>query len=50
MLSTLAESEAYLREELERDPLRIGAHPGFFPHRPGWASFDDRAYVRLRVT
>ena len=45
---TLAESEAYLADDIERDPLRIGDHPGFRAAAPG-ASFDDRAYIRVRL-
>ena len=47
---TLAQAEAELAELLIRDPLRIDrAHPGTKGRRPGQASFDDRAYVRLRA-
>jgi len=47
---TLAQAEAELAELLVRDPLRIDrAHPGTKGRRPGQASFDDRAYVRLRA-
>jgi hypothetical protein len=45
--ATLADAEAYLRADLERDPLRIGRHPGFRARGP--VSFDDRAYIRLRA-
>lgn len=46
---TLAAAEAELADLLARDPMRIDkAHPGTKGRRPGNASFDDRAYVRLR--
>jgi glycerophosphoryl diester phosphodiesterase len=44
---TLAETEAYLERDIERDPLRIGRHASTKGVAPGEASFDDRAYVRL---
>jgi hypothetical protein len=47
--ATLDEAETYLRADLERDPLRIGRHPGFRAVGQGRVSFDDRAYVRLRT-
>jgi hypothetical protein len=47
---TLAQAEVELAELLARDPLRIDwAAPGTKGRRPGAASFDDRAYVRLRA-
>lgn len=46
--AALAEAEAELRDSLAEDPLRIGDHPATKGVRPGAASFDDRAYLRLR--
>ena len=47
---TLAQAEHELAEVLARDPLRIDTSaPGTKGRRPGQASFDDRAYVRLRA-
>jgi hypothetical protein len=47
---TLKEAEAELADLLAHDPLRIDkAHPGTKGRRPGNASFDDRAYLRLRA-
>ena len=47
---SLAQAEAELADLLARDPLRIDkGNPGTKGRRPGQASFDDRAYVRLRA-
>ena len=47
---TLTQAEAELAALLARDPLRIEkAAPGTKGRRPGHASYDDRAYVRLRA-
>lgn len=47
VLPTLSDTETYLRDDLQRDPLRIGAHAGTKAPAPGFVSFDDRTYVRL---
>jgi hypothetical protein len=47
VLGTLSESEAYLDDELARDPMRIGRHCETKGLLPGHASFDDRAYLRI---
>jgi hypothetical protein len=47
--ATLAEAEDELRESLSNDPLRIGVHRSTKGMSSGAASFDDRAYLRLRV-
>ena len=46
---TLKESEAWLEYILEHDPLFIDLHLAAKGWRPGAASFDDRAYVRLEL-
>ena len=46
---TLAESERLLQESIRLDPLRIGPQPGTKAVRPGYVSFDDRTYVRVRL-
>jgi len=47
---TLNQAEQELADLLARDPLRIDkGNPGTKGRRPGQASFDDRAYVRLRA-
>lgn len=48
-LPTLAEAERELGRLLEEDPLCIDALRGTKAVAPGNASFDDRAYVRLRL-
>jgi glycerophosphoryl diester phosphodiesterase len=47
---TLAEAEAYLEASLAEDPLRIHEHPEVRGVSKGNVSYDDRAYVRFRVT
>ncbi|MGH3082781.1 MAG: hypothetical protein ACRDNP_01755 [Gaiellaceae bacterium] len=47
---TLAEAEAYLETSLAEDPLRIHKHPEVRGVSRGNVSYDDRAYVRFRVT
>jgi hypothetical protein len=49
VLPSLGESEAFLAEDLAVDPLRIGRHKSTKGVRPGFASFDDRAYLRFRA-
>jgi glycerophosphoryl diester phosphodiesterase len=50
LCTTLAESEAQLQQQRNEDPLNIGprfqATKGF---HPDFNSFDDRAYLRLKV-
>lgn len=45
----LHDAERDLRERLDEDPLCIGDLCGTKGVRPGNDSFDDRAYVRLRI-
>lgn len=47
--ATLTESEAQLEHVLEHDPLLSELHVAAKGWRPGAASFDDRAYLRLDV-
>lgn len=47
LLQTLAQSEEYLRRDIEEDPLRIGRHPSTKAVAPQHKSFDDRAYLRF---
>jgi hypothetical protein len=47
--ATLAEAEAELARLLDEDPLCIGPLHGAKGVRPGDRSFDDRAYLRVRV-
>lgn len=47
--TTLAESERLLAKDIAADPLRVGAHPATKAVAPGANSFDDRAYLRIRV-
>ena len=47
---TLAEAEAYLQQSLADDPQRVHAHPEVKGVRSGQVSFDDRAYLRFRVS
>ena len=49
LLPTLAETELALRDELERDPLRIERHASTKAVVPGAGSFDDRTYLRVAV-
>lgn len=49
LLPTLDLSEAYLHDILARDPLLIGEVKSTKGLAPGCQSFDDRAYVRLRL-
>ncbi len=46
---TLRESEAWLAEVLERDPLLTELHLAAKGWRPENISFDDRAYLRLEL-
>lgn len=46
---TLAASESALAMLLERDPLRMQEPPATKGLRPGDCSYDDRAYLRIRV-
>ncbi|MGW1158859.1 GNAT family N-acetyltransferase [Streptomyces sp. NPDC002519] len=47
---TLTAAEDELREAIGQDPLRIGVNPGTKGIKPGAASFDDRTYVRVRLS
>lgn len=47
---TLKESEQALLARLKRDPLLVAEPPQTKGWRPGAASYDDRAYVRVRLT
>lgn len=49
LFSTLKESEEALRHQLAADPQNIGTFVATKGLMPGNVSFDDRAYVRLRV-
>jgi len=44
---TLAESEALLQQQRRDDPLNIGRFQATKAFRPGFNSFDDRAYIRF---
>lgn len=46
---TLDETEAYLRRMLAGDPLCMHRNVGTKGVRPGNCSYDDRAYLRLRI-
>lgn len=46
---TLDETEAYLRRMLAEDPLCMHRNVGTKGVRPGNCSYDDRAYLRLRI-
>lgn len=47
---SLSETERALEEDLRVDPLRIGAHPATKASPAAGCSYDDRAYLRLRLT
>lgn len=49
VFGTLMETEAYLKADIKRDPLRIGRHPSTKGVAPDATSFDDRAYLRLAL-
>ena len=46
---TLEQAEAYLRESVAEDPLRIHRHPEVRGVMEGMASYDDRAYLRFTL-
>ena len=46
---TLGESEAHLSQQREQDPLNIGDFQATKAFHPDFNSFDDRAYIRLKV-
>ncbi len=48
--STLEESEKLLAAAIERDPLRLEHPPGTKVASPDNISFDDRTYVRVRIS
>lgn len=50
LFSTLEETEQYLQENLQEDPLCKGVLMSTKCPGPGDASFDDRAYLRLRLS
>lgn len=50
VLPTLAASESRLAEILARDPLCFREYRSTKGVRPGCVSFDDRAYLRIRLT
>ena len=47
--TTLAETERLLATDLASDPLRIGTHAATKAVMNGATSFDDRAYLRVRL-
>lgn len=49
LFKSLSETEDYLHHCLQMDPLCIHAHPSVHRWIPGNHSFDDRAYLRLKV-
>lgn len=49
LFATLAETERYLAEDVNTDPLRAGRHRGFIAVQSPLLSFDDRSYVRLAI-
>jgi glycerophosphoryl diester phosphodiesterase len=49
LFPTLAESEQHLQQQRENDPLNIGLFQATKAFHPDFNSFDDRAYIRLRV-
>ena len=49
LLPTLAESEAALQQQLADDPLNIGRFKATKGCMEGNNSFDDRAYIRIKV-
>ena len=48
--ATLTAAEAELQAAIAQDPLRIGVNPGTKGIKPGATSFDDRTYVRVRLS
>ena len=48
-MPTLEEAEAYLKQSLADDPLRIHRHSEVRGVGEGQVSYDDRAYVRFRL-
>lgn len=50
LFPSLEETEAYLHQTLAEDPLGIHKHPLTRAHNPDHHSFDDRSYIRFRVT
>ena len=49
LFDTLEETEIYLKEALESDPICIGLLRGTKGINPGNVSYDDRTYVSFRV-
>ena len=50
LFPTLEQSEAYLKEIIQKDPLQISIHPSTKGIGLNNISFDDRAYIRLLTT
>ncbi|MBK5926320.1 hypothetical protein [Rhodobaculum claviforme] len=48
--ATLAEAEAQLARALAADPQCVGVLKGTKGLRPGQVSFDDRSYLRMRIS
>lgn len=49
LFDTLSETESYLNVQLKEDPLFIGKHKSTKGYYPGNQSFDDRAYIKIKV-
>lgn len=49
LFDTLERTEAYLEEALQEDPLCIGPLMGTKGLKPDQESFDDRAYIRVKL-
>ncbi len=49
LADTLEETERLLARSLAEDPLRIGQYPSTKGVAPGNVSFDDRAFLRVRL-
>ena len=49
LCKTLAESEAALQHQRTTDPLNIGDFQATKAFHPDFNSFDDRAYIRLKI-
>lgn len=49
LFDTLAETESYLRVQLEEDPLFIRKHKSTKGYYIGNQSFDDRAYIKIKI-
>ncbi|MDP4208275.1 MAG: PP2C family serine/threonine-protein phosphatase [Bacteroidota bacterium] len=49
LFETLAESEAYLNKIIKEDPLCYKIYKSTKGLKQGYSSFDDRAYLKLRI-